>query len=293
MRKQCIALLTVMVAGFILQSIPARSAQSLLVTKVNQAPDINGKGNDQIWKSAETINIKDRTADVDVAIKAVYSKDMIFFLVRYPDPGEDRLHKPWVWDKEMEAYLLGSQREDTFTFKWNMGGNELDISNFSDDDYIADVWYWKAHRTDPAGYSDDKLHVLASEAGKKAKKIISKTGKTRYLMRLGDSGTPAQKKRILTSYQGDVLPQYESRKPDGSRADVLARGIWEKGYWTIEFGRKLKTGHSDDLQFDPQDNRKYQFGISIAGLYGEQIDKTKPHWYGQGRISETLYLTFR
>jgi len=273
--------------------LPAQSAQSLLVTKVNEAPDINGDGNDKVWESAETSIIKDTRSEVDVTLKAVYSKDMIFFLVRYPDPIEDRLHKPWVWDMEIEAYQLGPQREDTFAFKWNMGSKELDISNFSDEDYTADVWYWKANRTDPAGYSDDKLHVLSSEAGKKATTMISKTGKTRYLMRLGDSGTPAQKKRILTSYQGDVLPQYESIKPDGSRADVRAIGKWENGYWTIEFARKLNTGHSDDLQFEPQDNRKYQFGISIAGLYGEQIDKTKAHWYGQGRISDTLYLVFQ
>jgi len=44
MRKQYIALLTVIVAGFILQSIPAQSAQSLLVTKVNAAPDIGKAG---------------------------------------------------------------------------------------------------------------------------------------------------------------------------------------------------------------------------------------------------------
>jgi hypothetical protein len=271
----------------------AQSSQNLIAVQVKDAPIINGSVNDAAWKSAKSITVKDNRVDEEVTIKAVYTSDMIFFSVRFPDPEEDRLHKPWVWDKGLEVYKLGSQREDTFTFKWNMEGKEVDLSNYSDDQYTADVWYWKANRTDPVGYSDDKTHVLASTPGKKAKELVSKSGNKNYLMRIGDAGTSAQKKRLLTSYQGDVQDQYVTRKPAGSRADILARGVWKNGFWTIEFGRKLDTTHNDDIQFNPGSKTKYQFGISVAGLYGEKVDKAKPHVYGQGRLSDNLYLIFQ
>jgi hypothetical protein len=173
-----------------------------------------------------------------------------------------------------------------------MKDKEVDRSNFSDDLYTADVWYWKGNRTDPVGYADDKHHILAAEPGKKAKELKSKSGKTRHLMRIGDAGKSAQKKQIFTEYQGDVISQYSIVNPEGSRADIRAKGTWKNGVWTIEFGRKLRTGNADDLQLDPASGKKYLFGVSIAGLYANKIDKTAPHWYGQGRISEPLYLVF-
>ena len=277
----------------VIVSGPAHSAQYIIAAKVEHAPVIDGHGKDNAWKSAHAIAVIDQMTGGEVIVMAVYSREMIYFLVQYPDSSENRLHKPWVWDKELKAYKIGPQREDTFNFKWNMEDSEVDLSNFSDDAYSADIWYWKANRTDTAGYADDKLHILASTPGKKATELVSKSGQKRYLMRLGDEGRSAGKKRIIMDYQDDVENQYEPVTPEGSRADIRAKGVWKEGVWTIEFGRKLKTGHKDDIQFDSASHRSYQFGISIAGMYGERIDKTKPYWYGQGRISETLYLVFQ
>jgi hypothetical protein len=292
MKKAYLAASICIMLGIVFVSNPVHSAQTLTAVKVTHAPAIDGSGNDAAWNSAKPITVMDKTAGAEVVLKAVYTGDMIYFYVQFPDSQEDRLHKPWVWDKSIEAYKLGPQREDSFTFKWNMEKKEVDLSNFSDDAYTADVWYWKAGRTDPAGYSDDKSHVLASTSGKKAKETNSKTGKKRYLMRIGDKGKSAQKKRILTDHKGDVEDQYVSRKPEGSRADVQAKGIWKDGLWTIEFGRKLDTGNDDDIQFTPASGAKYLFGVSVFGLYGEKINKSKAHWYGQGRISDKLYLVF-
>lgn len=293
MRGNCFTVIFGIILCIILFSGFAQSAQSLIAARVKQAPVIDGLSKDKAWESAKAITVRDKRVDVDVTIKTVYTKEMVFFLVRYPDSSEDRLHKPWVWNKEIEAYMLGPQREDTFTFKWNIGNKEVDLSNFSDDNYTADIWYYKANRTCPCGYADDKFHILSSTSGKKSKKLTSKTGKKRYLVRIADEGISCYKKRLLTSYQGELQNQYESRTPEHSRADIRAKGVWKNEYWTIEFGRKLNTGHADDIRFDPVSGKKYQFGISIAGLYGEVVDKTKPHWYGQGRISETLYLVFQ
>ena len=293
MKSRIDVMVAIFVSALILFPGPAAAEQTIEAVRVKGAPTVDGSGDDAAWKTARTYIVRDNRMGVDVVLMAVRTADSVFFLVRFPDPEENRLHKPWVWSRDLEVYQIGPQREDTFTFKWNMSAKRVNLSSFSDNDYRADVWYWKANRTDPAGYADDKMHILSSEAAKKSNSLVSVGGKQRYLLRLGDKGKAAQKKRLLTEYQGDVQDQYISQAPDGSRADVLAKGAWRDGQWTLEFGRRMNTGNDDDIQFDPASGKRYRFGISIPGLYGEEVDRSKPHPYGQGRISEPLYLVMK
>ena len=270
----------------------AYGAKVLTAVKVSKAPLIDGKI-DSIWQKAKPIMVKDRRVGATIELRAVYTDKEIFILARYPDKREDRMHKPWVWDRELKAYKIGPQREDTFVIKWNMESKDVDLSNFADNDYRADVWYWKAFRTDPLGHASDKMHILSSEKGRKAQEVKSRTGKIRYLHRLGDQGRGCYKRRVVTTYQGDIVPSYKHTQPTGSRADVRAKGLWKDGYWTIEFSRALNTGHDDDVAFNPSSKKRYLFGVSIFGLYGEPIDNSREYFYGQGRISEKLYLVFK
>lgn len=277
-----------------LWATPAFSAQVIHAVKVKQAPVVDGLAGEAIWQKAPALTIRDKVADVDVVLRAIYTEDRIYFLVRYADPTEDRLQKPWIWDKGLEAYVMGPQREDTFAFRWNLEKRDVNLSNFSDDSFHSDIWYWKANRTDPAGFADDKLDILTDESGRKAQEVVSDKGRKRYLMRLSDQGSPAQQKRIFTSYQGDLLDQFEPAMPTGSLADIAAKGVWKDGFWTIEFGRKLKTGYNDeDVQFNPAAGRPYLFGVSIYGLYGEHVDRSASHLYGMGRISDPIRLVFK
>ena len=77
---------------------------------------------------------------------------IIFFLVVFPDPDESRRHKPWVWEKELKMYEMGPDREDVFIFKWNMDSEQKDLSVYADKSYTADIWFWKACRTDSTGF---------------------------------------------------------------------------------------------------------------------------------------------
>ena len=45
------------------------------------------------------------------------------------------------------------------------------------------------------------------------------------------------------------MPQYLEVKPSGSASDVRAKGQWADGWWTVEFARRLDTGHDDDTSF--------------------------------------------
>lgn len=280
-------------SALILSFGTALASQDIISTKVKESPAIDGVFNDKVWEGIKSYKVKDVRTEADVTIKSVYTDDMIYFLLSYPDATEDRLHKPWVWDKEMESYILGPQREDTFTIKWNMMDHKVDLSSFSDDDYTADIWYWKANRTDPSGYADDKYDIISAVPQNKSQEVVSRTGKKRYLLRMSDEGNPSYQNIILTGYKSDMIDQFLHLKPSGSMADILAKGTWKEGVWTVEFGRKLDTGHSDDILLNPRSGKKYLFGISIPGLYGEPIDKKAAHWYGQGRISEPLFLIFK
>ena len=48
--------------------------------------------------------------------------------------------------------------------KWAMDKNVSDLGIRADRPYNADLWFWKANRTDPSGFADDKMQVLSDTA---------------------------------------------------------------------------------------------------------------------------------
>ena len=137
-------------------------------------------------------------------------------------------------------------------------------TNVSGDE--ADIWHWKALRTESSGYADDK-HIAYA------------TGTTNG--RLSDSGTSAYSSNSLLSdnpefmhftgfvYSGDTLNQSDtaaysgttsggeqipsiiSHASSGSRGDVESSASYDSSNnrWTVEFRRLRNTGNSDDRQF--------------------------------------------
>ncbi|MCP4753947.1 MAG: hypothetical protein GY866_23940 [Proteobacteria bacterium] len=173
--------------------------------------------------------------------------------------------------------------------KWNMASDPTDLSVFADAPYLADIWFWKACRTDPLGFADDKIQKLSVEKLPKSMKLTSKSGRTTYLKRKGDQGKPAYRNTLYIEYKGDTAPHFINQFPRGSRADIWAKGIWANGEWTIEFGRKLNTGHKDDVQFEI--GKLYPFGVSRYEIAGRKPDPslTQP-LFGSGDVSEPLFL---
>ncbi|MCK4509798.1 MAG: hypothetical protein KAU27_14715 [Desulfuromonadales bacterium] len=261
--------------------------------KVDKTPILDGVVQDAAWKSIKPLVIADSASGKRILLRSVYTADQVFFLVQFPDAAQNFLHKPWVWNAAAKKYETGSAREDTFVFKWNMMDKDVDLSSFSDDNYRADVWYWKANRTNPAGFADDKTQVLGDSPAKKSKEKISATGKKRHLSRISDAGKGPYNKYQPKAYEGDLIDAFPVGAPDGSRADVHAKGVWGGGFQTIEFARALNTGHDDDVQFDPASGKAYLFGVSIFSLYGNPLDKSTSNLYGMGRISEPLKLKFQ
>lgn len=267
-------------------------AMEIVSHKTDQPPTLDGMLGDAAWQAITVpYVIEDQTADAPIFLKSVHTDDTIYFSVMYKDQAESPFHKPWLWNKEGNKYEQGAHREDTFVFKWNMMDRVVDLSNFSDDSYTADIWYWKANRTNPAGYADDKHQILSDTPGKKSEFKESATGKIRYLSRKSDAGKSAYKEMKVppAELKTPLVDRYPPRTPEGSRGDVHAKGAWKNGFWIIEFSRKLKTGNDDDVQFELRKS-PYLFGVSIFSLYGRPVDKSEPNRYGMGRISEPLYL---
>lgn len=225
-------------------------------------------------------------------LQVAYDDVHIFLKVYFPDSTENRKHKLLEWNTDLKIYQTGKLREDSFVIKWSMEPTPVDISLASVSTYSADIWFWKAFRTDPVGYADDKFHIFSPQEIKKSRRIVLPDGHTMFLQRLADKGTSSYKSITYDGYKGDVMVRYAHRQPTGSRSDVKAKGLWNNGFWTIEFQRKLKTGNSDDVQFDPQFN--YYFGLSRYEIAGKPVNmKLEQPYYESGDIGELLELVFK
>jgi len=268
------------------------AGQTLLAVRVDVPPAIDGRAKDPAWSQTLPVTVHDLVADIDITLRAVYSGDTVYILSQFPDATEDRLHRRLVWDAEKKGYLDGPTREDCFVLKWSMVSHETKLSLKENQPYRADIWFWKAHRTDHSGYADDKLQIYTVARDKKAKMLISESGSVFYLIRQGDEGRPAYEPILNAAYSGDRVDKYEFKVPSGSRADIRAKGLWNDGGWTVEFARKLDTGNLDDVQFALAG--AYPFGVSryeIAGRDPEPDSDTPV--YGTGDVGEILTLKFK
>ena len=275
----------------LLLASPALANQHLVSVFTTKAPTVDGKSAEAAWSRAAPITVKDGAAEIDITLRSVHTDTSIYFLVIFPDADESRSHRPWIWNDQSGFYEVGPEREDCFVFKWFMETAPADIHIDSDQPHTADTWFWKADRTDPVGYADDKIQRLVHHKLKKAIALSTRSGKTVYLQRTGDQGQAAYIDQVFADYQGPVLRRFENQAPSGSRADIRAKGRWKNGLWTVEFSRRLDTGHYDDIKFDA--GRVYLFGVARYEVAGRKPDhNTTQPLYGAGRLSERLFLRF-
>jgi len=293
MIKKLTLFLIILVSIVLICNQETQAGQIVKSYKTSQPPLIDGMATEDVWENVPTVKTFDPIAQVEIQLKSVHNDSMIFFLVTFPDRDESRQHRNWIWNNELQMYIEGPQREDVFVFKWRLDDKTTDLSIFSDEVYTADIWYWKAVRTDPQGFADDKIQRLYNYPMKNTFEVTSKSGRKMYIQREGDAGKSAYKSKIYVDYEGDEVHRYLLRKPSSSRADVKAKGVWQDGFWTIEFARKLVTGNDDDVNFQTLD-ASYRFGVSRYEIAGRQPEKTSEQpLFGSGDISEMLTLEFQ
>lgn len=259
---------------------------------VMSPPKIDGSDNDKVWQKAKPITVLDFSSQRPIILKSIHTDKMIFVLAKFPDKAPSESHKTWGWDYEDEIYKQLKDREDVCAIKWSMVGNNVSLSLRQPMEHKADVWFWKAHRTNPAGFADDKWQALTKQKYPKTNLIVSAVGEKYYLQRSGDKGRSAYKTKIVFAYQGDILPKFVPQQPTESRSDIKAKGEWKKGYWTVEFARKLDTGHKDDIAF--RGGGTYLFGISLYELTNlSALFMLNQPLYKSGDVYDRILLTIK
>ena len=150
---------------------------------------------------------------------------------------------------------------------------------------LGDIWHWKRVRTDPVGQVDDQY--LDS-----ARYSLENTGAGRHgdpkdgggytNNQTEDSTGPAftsdnqpanqsgeywimdsDKQEFADTYEaGDEVAGIIISPFLGDRGDIMGKGEYADGKWTLEIGRKLDTGSEFDVQFTDF-TKSYFFGTAL------------------------------
>lgn len=249
--------------------VPASaSAQTITVAPLPAAPVVDGDDRDWKEKAAQTIPVTGPLFIASVTVKAGVHGDEVFFLLQWADNHADIQHKPFIWDSKAGRYVAGNLREDRFSIQFAMEG-DYDVNWFSGNAYSADMWHWKAARSNPIGLAHDKMTIIGMTPVKKAYQGKTEDGQTVYIQRPGDAGGKLYTTRRYRRHDQDVMPKYVlNHSVSGSVADVSAKGVWREGQWTLELRRKLNTGHPDDVVFAP--GKGVPGGIAVFDRSGDK-----------------------
>jgi hypothetical protein len=227
-------------------SAVANAQQVLPAPNIAEAIVVDGNIDDWSAVRGVTVPLAGQGGVNAVEMKAAVRDGRIYVLAVWADSTENILHKPFKWDETSSAYKKDAAKEDRFAISLKMSG-DISMNKIGGSEFEADVWHWKASRSNPAGIVHDKMWKISKKPFDKAKEWPTPDGKVVYLARPSDAGDRLYKPLKYNEKQGEVMPRYEvNLTPSGSIADVEAKGVWRDGRWHLEMSRKLDTGHDDD-----------------------------------------------
>ncbi len=308
---------------------------NLISVKVTFPPRLDGSGDDAAWRNAPKLKVQAKNGP-EINLRSIYTSDSLYMLVSWEDATESVNKNMWVYDgtkwdrlKKLRIYEVKPTNldEDRLALNWPINDS---IKGFAEKGCLlichdsgrfakresrmatnsptefADQWHWKAARTNPIWYTDDKwidnkILTKVQEPNLKKRREAAqhgdakgegnlnysdnktKDGKPKLMHHGGTTGSYFLKKDDATPIdyskaifkKEDTIPGYILARPRGSRGDVDAVGGWKDGRWTLEIGRKLVTGDkAHDVQFD--DLKKiYYFGIAVSDNDGSNVH-TRP-----------------
>ncbi len=202
--------------------------KTIVARRVDQGPMLDGLPIDSCWIGVPGVRISSPPGGeaADMMVKACNDGVRIYFLIQHETGTPRRKHRPWHWDPLLQAYVPGEEREEAFSIVLTAVGDPV---------ADADIWVWRAARTDPVSKADDMYYHSSMQFGREVEGIGF------------DSGMASWFSKYFGSFSGMSLPRFFNRSPAGSMADVDAKGSWDKHILSIEFGRKLITGNGDDI----------------------------------------------
>jgi hypothetical protein len=310
MKKVFIILVLVLTVGTLTiynASIAAAKASKgdlvLISQKVKSAPADAGSSE---WNKAKQANIILTGAGsvegniIPLKVRSVHTKDEIFFLFQWYDYNKSMNKKKWKYtggkwvkqkgDEDRLGVVWEINRVDKFANKGcavlchNESKNEKEwFYAVSSKREKADLWHWKAVRSNPVGYTEDTYVTTNPSKEPEAGRIRDAgSGKAKGNSTKDKSGPaymqdPSKSVSIpgsllvahaveikgsATFKEGDEIPGYMLNTSwTGSFADLKTKGVWKDGKWTVMISRKLKTGNDDDVQYNTR--KKYPFAIAV------------------------------
>lgn len=279
-------LLAVMIAAVGFTGPAAGAPQTLTALLADHPIRLDGQIDD--WQDVAGIVVPlSGTGGADrVELRAAIRGTRIYVLAIWDDPSKSDLHKPFRWNEASQTYEKTDAMEDRFALSLRISGdfsaNKLDGSEFA-----ADVWHWKAHRSNPVGLVHDKWWRVSRIPFEKSRPFETPDGETVHILRSSDAGDQLYKLVRYHTKQREIMPLYEvNRAASGSIADVNARGVWRDGRWYLEMSRRLNTGNEDDAVI-PADGM-VPFAIAVFdGVSNNLVDG------GMHSVSELLLLETR
>ncbi len=245
---------------------PKRSPQTIELVSMpiaeTDVPVIDGVTREPVWTRAAAITTLDFASQRPITLQAVHTAEQIFFRVTYPDAASSETHKSWGWDLRESIYKPMPDREDMFVFKWSLVGNNVHLGLNKAEPHRADIWFWKAHRTNSTGYADDKWQLVSDDFQAKAKELTSPAHGSLFFRRVGDEGLSAYSEKQFYEYQGETLPKYYPRQPQGSRADIRAKGGGRPGI-DDQWARSCKPA---TMMISPDPWQTFCFGVGATRL---------------------------
>jgi hypothetical protein len=277
---------------------------------VETAPTIDGDGSDTVWENGTALTVGAGAVDVDIT--SVFTTTDIYFRATWSDSTESVGKKEWSFNVVSNEWEQDGD-EDRLALTWNISTTDFNtqgcgvichppLMNTSTPGETMDTWHWKAARTNPSGWLDDKFFNSTDRQGDNKnsggysdnKQTLDFTddpaNSTDVPMYWEPLATGAdalsitqaeidagETKLITTAFANGALvdedstvldnatliPGYYSSRPTGSRGDVEAKATFASGAWTLEWGRSLDTGNSDDIQFtDTSGDGEYFFGVA-------------------------------
>ena len=263
----------------------------LLASPVRLAPVLDGRLEDAAWSASRPITMTARGvtqaargSSCSVVVRAAYDDAHIYLAATWGDETRnDQGHRSWQWDAFQGAYVEGQDREDMLGVAFEHTG-ALVANMLAGVDANWDVWHWMAFRTNPQGYAMDRMHLLmtAEPGGRsRANRYQTPDGRDTWISRPEDAGDSLTVDRPApATFAGDRVARFTPGRPTGSAADVRAKGEWADSNWTVEFSRKLDTGHDDDTRLSP--TRNYRMALSVH-------DRTS----GMDKSTGVMVLRFR
>ena len=197
------------------------------------------------------------------------------------------LGKGGLKKNDVRKYLPSTRTDDGAG--WDKVIPPEEIAKLKAAGQFVDLMQWRAHRSNAVGMADDG-YVLQYRLFDKGKKMFSwnvdkKTMTPKYMfnaakvgiksLTMADIGNTSKPHALIKEQnavpydpnagwkKGDVLPGRLLTRTgtEGSAGDNdQVKGVWDNGVWTVEFARRLDTGHPED------DKILKQGGVYTIGL---------------------------